>query len=127
MPPRCLRVQVERTREQERRGVMYTWQIERWAGLCRLAVEETDKNKFLSDLSDAYNAILERLQSLQGLRKQEEELLAMKSAMKQLKRRKRTLERPERENSPSPLIGRRQSYVKRDTPPEDAQKTKVSP
>ena len=106
---------------------MYTWQIERWAGLCRLAVEETDKNKFLSDLSDAYNAILERLQSLQGLRKLEEELLAMKSAIKQLKRRKRTLERPERENSPSPLIGRRQSYVKRDTPPEDAQKTKVSP
>jgi len=103
---------------------MYTWQIERWAGLCRLAVEETDKNKFLSDLSDAYNAILERLHSLQGLRKQEEELLAMKSAIKQLRRRKRTLGQPERENSPTPLIGRRQSYVKRDTPREDAQKTK---
>ena len=106
---------------------MYTWQIERWAGLCRLAVEETDKNKFLSDLSDAYNAILERLHSLQGLRKQEEELLAMKSAIKQLKRRKRTLGRPERENSPTPLMGRRQSYVKRDTSREDAKKTKGSP
>jgi len=106
---------------------MYTWQIERWAGLCRLAVEETDKNKFLSDLSDAYNAILERLHRLQGLRKQEEELLAMKSAIKQLKRRKRTLEQPERENSPTPLIGRRQSYVKRDIPREDAQKTKGAP
>ena len=127
MPPRFLQVWAERTQEQERRGVMYTWQIERWAGLCRLAVEETDKNKFLSDLSDAYNAILERLHSLQGLRKQEEELLAMKSAIKQLKRRKRTLGQPERENSPTPLIGRRQSYVKRDTPREDAQKTKGAP
>ena len=74
---------------------MYSWQIERWAGLCRLAVEETDRNKFVRELSEAYNAILERLQSLQGIRKQKDELLAMKSAIKQLKRRKRTLEQSE--------------------------------
>jgi hypothetical protein len=74
---------------------MYSWQIERWAGLCRVAVEETDENKFSRELREAYNALSERLQSLQGVRKQKEELLAMKSAIKQLIRRRKTLERSE--------------------------------
>jgi len=70
---------------------MYSWEIERWAGLCRVAVEETDRNKFSREISEAYNAILERLQSLRGRRKPREELDAMKKALKQLRRRKRTL------------------------------------
>jgi hypothetical protein len=74
---------------------MYSWQIERWAGLCRIAVEETDKSKFYLEIREAFNAILERLQSLQGLRKPKEELDAMKSALRQLRRRRRTLERSE--------------------------------
>jgi hypothetical protein len=70
---------------------MHSWQIERWARLCKLAAEETDKNKFSGEVSEAYSAILERLQSLPGLRKPREELNAMKEALRQLRRRKRTL------------------------------------
>jgi hypothetical protein len=74
---------------------MNSWQIERWAGLCRVAAEETDRNKFSLEIREAFNAIANRLQSLQGLRKPKEELDAMKSALKQLRRRRRTLERSE--------------------------------
>ena len=70
---------------------MSSWQIERWARLCKLAAEETDKNKFSGEISEAYNAILERLQGLHGFRKPREELDATKEALRQLRRRKRTL------------------------------------
>jgi hypothetical protein len=70
---------------------MNTWQVERWAGLCRLAVEQTDKSKFWSELRASYDAMNERLQ--QNLRKlTTEELDAMKSALRALKRRRRTFE-----------------------------------
>ena len=75
--------------------MMYSWQIERWAGLCRIAVEETDKSKFYLEIREAFNAIFERLQSLHGLRKPKEELDAMKLALRQPRRRRRTLERSE--------------------------------
>ena len=70
---------------------MYSWQIERWAELCRLALDETDKNKLSGEISEAYNAILDRLWSLQGRRKAKEELNAMKSAVEQLRQRRKTL------------------------------------
>jgi hypothetical protein len=39
----------------EREGIISSWQIERWARLCKLAAEETDKNKFSGEISEAYN------------------------------------------------------------------------
>ena len=70
---------------------MYSWQIERWAELCRLALDETDKNKLSREISEAYNAILDRLWSLHCRRKAKEELNAMKSAVGQLSERRKTL------------------------------------
>jgi hypothetical protein len=70
---------------------MNTWQVERWAGLCRLAVEERDRIKFWRELREAYAAMTERLQ--QNLRKlTTEEVDAMKSALRALKRRRRAFE-----------------------------------
>ena len=70
---------------------MNTWQVEKWAGLCRLAVEETNKNKFWRELRASYDAMIERLQ--QNLRRlTTEERDAMKSALRALKRRRRAFE-----------------------------------
>ena len=70
---------------------MNTWQVEKWAGLCRLAVEETDKNRFWRELHASYDAMSERLR--QNLRKlRTEELDAMKLALRALRRRRRAFE-----------------------------------
>ena len=70
---------------------MNTWQVEKWAGLCRLAVEETNKSKFWRELRASYDAMNERLQK--NLRRPTtEELDAMKSALRALKRRRRAFE-----------------------------------
>jgi hypothetical protein len=91
--PRCRHLVGKLNLNANTRGgsIMNTWQVERWAGLCRLAVEETDKIKFWRELRASYDAMTERLQ--QNLRKlTKEELDAMKSALKALKRRRKAFE-----------------------------------